>query len=90
MENRNINTTTSSLHKALDIYSNKISSLRDEASALAEIILDKGSAHWALNSGEAENILQKIEDIKDERERLDFYKDSHLNNFTEATPSCNE
>ena len=86
MENRNINTATSGLHKALDIYSNKISALRHEASVLA----DKGSAHWASNAPEAESILRKIESIKAEREILDSYKDSHLNKFRDATPSCNE
>lgn len=90
MENRNINTATSGLHKALDIYSNKISALRHEASVLAEIILDKGSSHWASNAPEAESILRKIESIKAEREILDSYKDSHLNKFRDATPSCNE
>ena len=90
MENRNINTTTSGLHNALDFYSNKISELRSEAASLAELILDKGSAHWALNSNETQNILQRIESIKDERERLDSYKEAHLNKFTDATPSCNE
>ena len=90
MENRNINTTTSGLHKALDVYSSKISELRAEASSLAELILEKGSSHWTLDSTETQNVLQRIEDIKSERERLDSYKQAHLNKFTDATPSCNE
>jgi len=90
MENRNINTATSGLHNALDVYSHKISELRSEAASLAELILDKGSAHWALNSNETHNILQRIEGIKAEEESLDSYKESHLNKFTDATPSCNE
>ena len=90
MENRNINNLTSSLHTALDTYSCQISKLKVEASYLAALILDKGAAHWALNANETKTILKRIGEIKEEQERLDSYKDSHMNNFTDATPSCNE
>ena len=90
MENRDINSTTSNLHEALDVYSEKISELRIEAASIAETILSMGSAHWAINPVDTRNVLKKIEDIKSKRESLDSYKDSHLNDFNSSTPSCNE
>lgn len=65
----------------LDLYTNELSTLIDEAHSLYEKISSRPSSYWAKNTSEHESILNQINSIKSKQEALEQCKNDCIKNL---------
>ena len=77
MENRDISPPPPTSN-VLSFYGSGISTLRLQATSVADEILSKPPSYWNSNPDATSSVLEEIEQIKSSERLLDTYKNIHF------------